>query len=191
MAQDAKQEFQYLLDATLRYRKQAKPLPAQRAVETWWPALMLQIGDCPLICRQSFINEVMAMPKYAALPSANRWVLGVANLRGELLPLVDVAAFLGMSGEPSSTRRVLVCHHNEQWLGLVVDAVFGMQRLKDEQLEQEPPCLSQACRPYAKQSAIVRRRRHWLLDIDQLVGDEKFTDVGRQPQAPAIRHKQG
>ncbi|HSG61034.1 MAG TPA: chemotaxis protein CheW [Pseudomonadales bacterium] len=191
MAQDAKQEFQYLLDATAQYRQLARPLPAQRAVETWWPALMLQIGDCPLICRQAFINEVMSMPKYAALPSANPWVLGVANMRGELLPLVDVAAFLGMAVEPSHSRRVLVCHHHEQWLGLVVDAVYGMQRLKDEQLEPEPACPSEPCRPFALQSAMVRRRRHWLLDIDRLLSDEKFLEVGRQPQAPTIRQKQG
>lgn len=191
MAQDAKQDFQYLLDASARYRQRAKPLPAQRAVETWWPALMLQIGDCPLICRQSYINEVMSMPKYAMLPSANRWVLGVANLRGELLPLVDVAAFLGLPVTPSHNRRVLVCHHNEQWLGLVVDAVFGMQRLKDEQLDNDPVCPTQALRAFAEQSAIVRRRRHWLLDIDRLVSDEQFTEVGRQPEAPAPLQKQG
>jgi len=185
VAQEAQQDFQYLLEASARYKQLARPLPAQLNVESWWPALLLQIGDCPLACRQSFVNEVMSMPKYAALPSAHHWVLGVANLRGELLPLVDVAAFLQIPPRVSRDRRVLVCHHNDQWLGLVVDAVFGMQRLKDEQLEQDQVCPSSECRPFAEQSVVVRRRRHWLLDVNRLLNDEKFTAVGRQPEPAA------
>lgn len=191
MARETQQDFDYLLDQSHLYRQRAKSLPAQLSHETWWTSLLLQVGDTPFICRQSGVHEVIALPRYAALPSANDWVLGVANLRGELLPLIDLSAFFGVSAAANRMRRVLICQHRGQWLGLVVDAVFGMHRMQDDQLDTETACPMAACQPFVTQSAMVRRRRHWLLMLEELLDAPSFTDVGRPLNTPTVRVKQG
>lgn len=71
---------------------------------------------------------MVEMPHYTRLPGVADWVRGVANIRGRLLPLTDMAAFLG--GKLISSwhqQRVLVVEQDDIFSGLVVDAVYGMQ----------------------------------------------------------------
>lgn len=56
------------------------------------------------------------------------WVKGVANLRGRLLPVMDLGGFLGLElSRARKQRRVLVVEFNDLFVGLLVDEVVGMQ----------------------------------------------------------------
>ena len=68
------------------------------------------------------------------VPGAKRWLLGIANLRGHLLPLIDVKLMLG-SGRTSLRRatRVISVNHREVPAGLIVDEVVGFRRFMDHE----------------------------------------------------------
>lgn len=183
MAKSASHDFQYLQEISAHYRRKARPLPALKQPDENWSALLFQVGDCRFVCRQTFIHEVLALPSFAVLPSASDWVLGVANLRGALLPLVDLGAYLGTPSTSSRQRRVMVCLHHEQWLGLVVDAVMGVQRLKNDQFEQAGECPLLSAQPYARASTLIRYQRHWVLALDELLSDPTFMTVSRPLEA--------
>ena len=72
------------------------------------------------------------------VPGANRWLLGIANLRGHLLPLIDVKLLLG-SGRTTlrRTTRVISVNHREVPAGLVVDEVLGFRRFMDHEFTNE------------------------------------------------------
>ena len=72
------------------------------------------------------------------VPGAKRWVFGIANLRGHLLPLIDLKMMLG-SGRTSLKRstRVISVNHREIPAGLVVDEVLGFRRFVDTEFTEK------------------------------------------------------
>jgi twitching motility protein PilI len=72
------------------------------------------------------------------VPGSKRWLLGIANLRGHLLPLIDIKLLLG-SGRTTLRRatRVISVNHREVPAGLVVDEVLGFRRFMDHEYSNE------------------------------------------------------
>ena len=81
------------------------------------------------------VREVLMLPdSMSRVPGAKRWLLGIANLRGHLLPLIDVKLMLG-SGRTSLRRatRVISVNHREIPAGLIVDEVLGFRRFMEKE----------------------------------------------------------
>ncbi len=69
------------------------------------------------------------------MPGVKPWVKGVANLRGRLLPVMDLGGFLGLElSKARKQRRVLVVEYNDLFVGLLVDEVVGMQHFAQDAL---------------------------------------------------------
>ncbi len=74
------------------------------------------------------VSEVIYPPKYTPVPNTQSWVKGLANIRGRLLSVSDLAHFIsGQRSSFSSTQKVLCISHHDQYVGLVVDQVLGIQ----------------------------------------------------------------
>jgi twitching motility protein PilI len=72
------------------------------------------------------------------MPGVKPWVRGIANLRGRLLPIIDLHAFFGHEQSPlRKQRRVLVIDHQDVFVGLLVDEVLGMQHFSERSLMPE------------------------------------------------------
>lgn len=106
-----------------------------------WVGVAFRIGEERFAASRNQVREVLMLPdSMTRVPGAKRWLLGIANLRGHLLPLVDVKLLLG-SGRTSlrRTTRVISVNHREVPAGLVVDEVLGFRRFMDhEYVEQWP-----------------------------------------------------
>lgn len=95
-----------------------------------WVGIGFRIGDERFVASREEVREVLMLPEdMTRVPGAKRWLLGIANLRGHLLPLVDIKLLLG-SGRTSLRRstRVISVNHREIPAGLVVDEVLGFRR---------------------------------------------------------------
>ena len=114
----------------------AGALPAE------WVGVGFRIGDENFVANRDEVREVLMLPDaMTRVPGAKRWMLGIANLRGHLLPLVDLKMLLG-NGRTSLRRmtRVISVNHREVPAGLVVDEVLGFRRFMDnEHVEKWPP----------------------------------------------------
>ena len=86
---------------------------------------------------------MLTWPGVTALPGAKPWLLGLANVRGQLLPVTDLAAFFG--GEPTTigrSSRVMMVNHADIPAGLLVDEVRGFRRfVASEKAEVMPETL--------------------------------------------------
>jgi len=130
-----KQPFELLAEIERRSR-QAHSGPGSSAMPAEWVGVGFRIGEEQFVASRENVREVLMLPEdMTRVPGARRWLLGIANLRGHLLPLVDVKLLLG-SGRTTlrRTTRVISVNHREVPAGLVVDEVLGFRRFMDSEL---------------------------------------------------------
>lgn len=106
-----------------------------------WVGVGFRLGHENFVVPRDEVREVlMVPPAITRVPGAKSWVRGIANVRGHLLPLVDLREFLGSGiGGTERGARVLVAHSSEFPVGLVVDEVFGFRRFVDRELDDGSP----------------------------------------------------
>jgi twitching motility protein PilI len=98
-----------------------------------WRGIGFRIGPIRFIGGIGDVNEILFMPTLAPVPGTKPWLLGVANVRGNLVPVVDLRGFLEGERTPITDRsRVLVARQPGGNVGLLVDEVLGQRNLTDE-----------------------------------------------------------
>ena len=112
-----------------------------------WVGVGFRIGQDHFVADRDQVREVLMLPtSMTRVPGAKRWLLGIANLRGHLLPLIDVKMLLG-SGRTSLRRvtRVISVNHRDIPAGLVVDEVLGFRRFNDREFVDRWPETALRC----------------------------------------------
>ncbi|MDI3275464.1 chemotaxis protein CheW [Pseudomonas sp. MDT1-16] len=133
--------FELLLQIDQRCRVLAADLPSQPTRQDSWSGIGFRLGEHWYVAPMGEVSEVLHEPRFTQLPGVKPWVKGVANLRGRLLPIIELCGFFSgyeLGHELSAVRRqrrVLVVEHNEVFAGLMVDEVFGLQHFAQNSLE--------------------------------------------------------
>jgi twitching motility protein PilI len=97
-----------------------------------WRGIGYRAGARSFVSGIDEINELLAVPVLTPVPGTQPWLLGVANVRGNLVPVVDFARYLFGERTPHSERnRLLIVRQGSGHVALLVDEVFG-QRTVDE-----------------------------------------------------------
>jgi purine-binding chemotaxis protein CheW len=97
--------------------------------------IVFSLGGEPYALPISQIQEVIRYREPRTIASRVPWVTGVVTLRGEILPVGDLAARLGVSAEPSDQRRIVIVSTPAGAAGLLVDSVDQVAIVAGEQLE--------------------------------------------------------
>lgn len=85
------------------------------------------------------IVEILQVPKVSAVPSSTPLLEGMVNLRGAILPVVDLRKWLGLGLAPPKLKpKLLVCLVGRRRLGLLVDGVTGVVRVRRSELKPAP-----------------------------------------------------
>lgn len=128
------------------------------------------------IGQQEFCVEVMAVREIRGwtpvtpVPQAPRFVRGIVNLRGTLLPIVDLAARLGYpSAEPTARHVIMVAHVGTQNIGLLVDGVSDIFTVKGEDIQPTPDVASELARTFVRGVIILDKRMISLIDIASII----------------------
>lgn len=99
-----------------------------------WAGLIFRIGDIRLACNTRQVHEFLPIPTFTPVPGTKPWILGLANIRGELLTIVDLSWFLhGSKSEVSMRTRLLVASLRGRPVGLMVDEVFGQRHFVNDE----------------------------------------------------------
>ena len=138
------------------------------------------------------VREVLMLPDtMTRVPGAQRWMLGIANLRGHLLPLVDVKLLLG-SGRTTlrRTTRVISVNHREIPAGIVVDEVIGFRRFGDHEFSDAWPETAVRCDRFLS-GAYRRGEEAWpVFDLFSLI-ESKTILPAHLKHLPAKKRKDG
>ncbi len=117
-----------------RCRKFAVGLPQQDQLQSFWEGVMFYVGEERLISPLSDIKEILNYPSaMTKVPGTKPWMLGVANVRGTLMPVIDLQLFLiGRKTERGRRSRVLVFDLGTGLTGVLVGEMVGMRHFDKE-----------------------------------------------------------
>jgi twitching motility protein PilI len=150
-------------------------VPEAAAGQEWVGVAFRMGGETFLVAREE-TREVLGYPAVVTrIPGAKNWVRGLANVRGQLLPMLDLRQFLG-SGATASGRntRVIVVNHREIPAGLMVDEVLGFRRFAENEFNAEAPPTVIRCDSYLA-GAFRRGGEVWpVLSLKSLVESQSF-----------------
>jgi twitching motility protein PilI len=153
---------------------------------TEWSGLAFRIGRDRFVCSRDDVREVLVYPDVMTrVPGTRDWLSGLANVRGQLLPVVDLKAFLG-GGQtrPGRATRVIVVNHRDVPAGLTVDELLGFRRFADEHRQEGLPPALAGCEPYL-QGAYHQDGRDWLMfSLLRLVESPQFLAAGHGMGGP-------
>ncbi len=141
-----------------------------------WVGIGFRLGAEQFIVSREDIREVLMVPSQVTrVPGAKPWIRGLANVRGQLLPIVDLRAYLGAGfGGSSRSARVLVLNSNELPLGLIVDEVFGFRRFLGREYRENIPETMVRCDQYVSGN-FSRGGEVWpIFGMQQLLAAEEF-----------------
>lgn len=112
------------------------------------------------------VREIRGWTKATPLPHSPHYVRGVINLRGTVLPIIDLAARLGQSVTKTSERNVfIVVQFKEETVGLLVDAVSDILTVKDEELQAPPEMTVDSVNAFVSALTIIDDRMLRVLDL--------------------------
>jgi len=115
-------------------------LPEQLDAPGLWRGVGYRIGQRRLASGFNEVVEILPMPAVTPVPGAQPWMLGVANIRGNLLPIVDLKQFL--EGERTvlhESQRVLIVRQPGGDVAVTIDELFGQRSfLEEQQIEAAP-----------------------------------------------------
>ncbi|MFT3793018.1 MAG: chemotaxis protein CheW [Rudaea sp.] len=112
---------------------------AGASADDLWRGIGFRVGDRHLVSSLTEVNEILAFPEVTRVPGARTWLLGVASVRGNLLPLIDLKDFLsGEAASLSNSSRVLLVRQSGGSVGLLVDEVVGQRSFGNGQRVSAP-----------------------------------------------------
>lgn len=170
--------YALLQDIDHRSRTKALGLPQQVEVRRTWSGVGFRLGAVNLLSKLEEVDEILVSPEMTRVPSALSWVRGIANIRGMLLPIMDLRDFIdGETIQAGRKTRVILIKKGELVSGLLVDEVFGMRHFFEEERTQNIPEVSDNLKKYL-QGAFRKGNVHWgIFDMDNLATDPDFLEV--------------
>ncbi len=166
-------------DLLYEYERQslvhAVGLPDQKEVIGAWSGIAFALGGHHLISSIDAVAEVLQLPEYSKVPGARRWMCGVANVRGNLVPIVDLNDFLfGRQTERRETTRMLIAKHEGGGVGLIVDAVEGQKHFLESDLEPVPENLENPLPALVSGAYSLGDSQFGVFDMIRLVHSPSF-----------------
>ena len=120
------------------------------------------------------VFEIIRHQPITPVPRAPAFVKGVINLRGRIIPVVDLRGRFGMAeAEPTKETRIVVAESSNTRVGLVVDSVSEVLLLALESVESPPDVAAGADAEYLRGIANLGDRLVLLLELDGLFGLEE------------------
>lgn len=116
------------------------------------------------------VREIRGWTPATALPHSPGYVRGVINLRGAVLPIVDLAARFGLGAtEPTARHVIIVTQIGRQIAGLLVDAVSDILTATDATIQPTPDVASDVAKSFVKGVLAIDGRMISLIGLDDVL----------------------
>lgn len=143
--------------------------------------LAVYLGAWKLLFPLEEVSEIAPLTQITPVPAVKAWLMGITNLRGMILSIIDLRNFLtGKSTLLSPKSRLIVIRSGDWGYGLLVDEVIGMRNYNREDLSSKQDEIDPAFGDYC--AGFFRDEGHpWLVfSIDNLVSDPRFQRVAKK-----------
>ncbi|MEO0605548.1 MAG: chemotaxis protein CheW [Myxococcota bacterium] len=127
-----------------------------------------------------YVREIIGILPITPLPDVPVWIKGVINLRGKVIPIMDVRARFMLEERPYGGRTcIIVVNVEEWWIGLVVDTVSEVLDIPHEQIEPPPRVAGRSNDHFIQGLGKVDDHVRLLLDAQRLVGSDEVSSANR------------
>ncbi len=144
-----------------------------------WSGIGFKLGNDQFVASVELVNEVVIFPEAVKIPGIQPWVLGLVNIRSNLIPAIDLKLFIsGEATRLSKHSRMLVVNQPGGQVGLVVDEVFGQRHFTSANIQslQEEDANAGLLRYCADYFAVEEINWH-VFDVERLVVDSNFQNA--------------
>jgi purine-binding chemotaxis protein CheW len=132
--------------------------------------IAFRIGEQEFCITITAVREIRGWTMATALPQSPRYIRGVINLRGAVLPIVDLAVRLGLpSTEPTLRSVIIVVEFKHQQIGLLVDAVSDILNMNDQNIQPTPDVASDIVKTFVRGLLPVDGRMISLIALDHVL----------------------
>ncbi len=177
--------FDLLTHYSVRSRACALSAPTLAPFQQQWTGIGFSLGADTFLVSMDDISEIINLPTCTKIPRTKSFVRGVANVRGSIIPVVDLNHFFQKgSSRVTRLRRLLVIEYGESYTGLVVDDILGMQHfpldgfkgsIENHIDEVYKPFLSGT---YTRVPQDTLEEERWpVFDLGTLLADERLENL--------------
>lgn len=126
------------------------------------------------------VQEIKGWDKVTPIPNMPDYIRGVINLRGTIVPIIDLRKRFNLESIPYGPTTVVIVlrvvgENKERTMGIVVDAVSEVYNVAEEDMKPAPDFGSVVATDFVKGLATVEEKMVILLDIDNLLNSEEMT----------------
>jgi len=147
--------------------------PARTEVEDEWIEVMeFTLAHERYAIASEHVREVYPLEELTPLPCTPTFVLGIVNLRGEILSIIDIKEFFDLPKKGlTDLNKVIVLESEDMMFGIVADAIGGVRRILRADIQPSLPTLTGIREDYLQG---VTAERVVVLDAGKLLSDEKL-----------------
>jgi purine-binding chemotaxis protein CheW len=118
----------------------------------------------------SLVREIVRVPSITSVPNAPDYIEGVINLRGRIIPVVDLRKrFREIVGEPSKKNRIVVVELENRLIGLMVNSASEVLRIPPSEIEAPQDVFQEGELNYITGVGKLRGRLIILLDLNKIL----------------------
>lgn len=124
------------------------------------------------------VQEVLRVSEIAPVPGAPEYVLGIINLRGNVVTVIDTRERLGLSSkEVDDSTRIVIIEADKQVVGILVDSVAEVVDLRMSEVESAPNVGNDESSKYIQGVASHHDELLILVDLNKLLTDEEWAEL--------------
>ena len=134
------------------------------------------------------VDSIIKLQAITAVPRAPSFVEGVTNLRGKVLPVIDLRKRFDLpAAEPTRESRIVVAEMDNSAVGMLVDAVSEVLHVSDEAIEPPSPIVTTVDSGFITGIAKVDEQLIILLDLEKVLSTEEKAEILTSPALSAAQ----
>jgi purine-binding chemotaxis protein CheW len=155
-----------------RARALAREPHLRDAAEERFEALEFRLGGERYALGSAWVREVYPLKELTELPCTPPFVLGILNIRGQILSVLDLEKFFGLpQSHAERSGKVIVLHGEGLELGIRADAITGVSAIPLREIQPPLPTLSATCADYLMG---VTNEQIAILDVGKILSDRRL-----------------
>ena len=173
--------FEYLVSVDRKcIQHQDGLVPLEESDVSFSHGLAFQLGQHKYILPIADVSEVLSINEYTHIPRSPSWLVGISNVRGNLVTLLDLHNFIFSKtvNVKFTNKRMLLVKHDTHFYGFIIDAIIGMKSFNADHGSDEVPAGFDT-EHIDHISAFYRSGEEWFasLSVNSLLADERFAQL--------------
>jgi purine-binding chemotaxis protein CheW len=140
--------------------------------------LTFLVGEKPYCVEITYVDEIRVASDISEIPNAAKFLLGVTNIRGQVIPIFDLKARFNLGKSEVDTKKVIiVCSVEDQDIGILVDSVSDIIHVKPEEIKESKSAQLAIKGDFVSGVIVQNKEMIVLLDLVSLFGEGSLKEI--------------